>query len=103
MTLRQCEIHGAGPRPPFDPELEAVLAVIGDQIPEVTLETIEVLRQAPAPGTVTDGDLAAAGLVRRDVTIRGYENVELVASVIARRDKSGVGPGIYHTHGGGMI
>lgn len=90
-------------RLPFDPELEAILATVGDQIPNVTLETIEELRRAPAPGVVTDDQLAAAGLVRRDVTIPGYEGVELLTSVISRKDKSGIGPGIYHTHGGGMI
>ncbi|WP_242657060.1 alpha/beta hydrolase fold domain-containing protein [Mycobacterium talmoniae] len=77
--------------------------MIGDQIPEVTAETIGELRKAPAPGIVTDAELAAAGLARRDVTIRGYQGAELVASVVARTDKSGVGPGIYHAHGGGMI
>ncbi|GAB1811954.1 alpha/beta hydrolase [Mycobacterium sp. MUNTM1] len=103
MPINESATHGLGPRPSFDPELEAVLAVIGDEIPEVTLETIGELRKAPAPGIVTDDELAAAGLVRCDVTIRGYEGAELVASVITRADKSGFGPGIYHTHGGGMI
>ncbi|BBZ10053.1 alpha/beta hydrolase fold domain-containing protein [Mycobacterium branderi] len=96
-------MRGLGPRPPFDPELQTVLAAIGDQIPEATLETIAELRNAQPPGIITDDELTAAGLVRRDVTIRGYEGAELVASVIARTDKSDVGPGIYHIHGGGMI
>lgn len=87
----------------FDPELDAILSAIGDQIPDVTLQTIDELRKAPAPGIVTDDQLAAVGLVRKDVTIPGYEQAELVVSVIRRADKSGVGPGIYHTHGGGMI
>ncbi|MCV7335920.1 alpha/beta hydrolase [Mycolicibacterium senegalense] len=96
-------MHGPIARLPFDPELEAILAAVSDQIPDVTLDTIDELRRAPAPGQVTDGELAAAGLVRRDVMIEGYQGAELVCSIIARRDKSGVGPGIYHTHGGGMI
>jgi acetyl esterase/lipase len=96
-------MHSPTARLPFDPELEAILAAVSDQIPNVTLETIEELRKAPAPGIVTDDELAVAGLVRRDVTIQGYEGAELVASVITRADKSVVGPGIYHTHGGGMI
>lgn len=93
----------AAARPPFDPELEAVLAVIGDQIPDVTLETIDELRNAPTPGTVTDDDLTAAGITHRDITVDGYGGVGLVASVLARADRSEVGPGIYHIHGGGMI
>ena len=96
-------MYSSSLRPPFDPEMHAVLAEIGDQIPTVTAETIAELREAPLPGVVTDDDLTAAGLLRREVTVAGYEGVDLVASVIARRDKSGVGPGIYHTHGGGMI
>ncbi|OBI41690.1 alpha/beta hydrolase fold domain-containing protein [Mycobacterium colombiense] len=96
-------MHSLASAPPFDPELGAVLAVLVDQIPTVTRETIGELRAAPFPGVVTDDDLAGVGLVRRDVTIRGYEGAELVASIITRTDRSGVGPGIYHTHGGGMI
>ncbi|WP_242657061.1 alpha/beta hydrolase [Mycobacterium talmoniae] len=87
----------------FDPELEAVLDMIADQIPTVTSETITELREAPLPGVVTDDDLTAAGVTRREITVQGYEGVDLVASVIARADKSGVGPGIYHVHGGGMV
>jgi acetyl esterase/lipase len=52
---------------------------------------------------VTDDDLTAAGLTRREVVVQGYQGVDLVASVIARSDKSTIGPGIYHVHGGGMI
>lgn len=96
-------MHSRVTRLPFDPELEVILAAVRDQIPNVTLETIPELRRAQAAGVVTDADLAAAGLVRRDVTIAGYQGAELIASVISRADRSGIGPGIYHTHGGGMI
>jgi acetyl esterase/lipase len=96
-------MHSLGLRPLFDPELEEILAALGDQIPTVTAETIAELREAPLPGVVTDDDLTAAGLTRREVVIPGYEGVDLVASVIARTDTSGTGPGIYHVHGGGMI
>ncbi|MGW4125854.1 alpha/beta hydrolase [Nocardia sp. NPDC004711] len=91
------------PRPPFDPELAAWLAVLGDQIPTITPELIPVMRDAPQPVDVSDDPLTAVGVSRRDVKIQGHEGAELIASVIARDDHTGVGPGIYHIHGGGMI
>jgi acetyl esterase/lipase len=96
-------MHRRASYPPFDAELEAILAAIGDQIPTVTRDTIAELRAAPLPGVITDVELTAAGLTRREITVAGYEGVDLIASVIARADKSGIGPGIYHVHGGGMI
>jgi acetyl esterase/lipase len=92
-------------RPPFDPELEAVLALLADQMPPtITPEMIPLLRQGPAPweGSIDDL-LAEAGIERRDVTIPGYEGDEIEVSVLRRVGRTGVGPGIYHTHGGGMI
>ncbi|MFZ3561451.1 MULTISPECIES: alpha/beta hydrolase [unclassified Streptomyces] len=91
------------PRPPFDPELEAVLAVLADQFPPtVTAEMIPELRKA-ATLQATDDMLDAAGVTRRDVTVPGYLGGDITVSVIARADHQGLGPGIYHTHGGGMI
>ena len=91
------------PCPPFDPELDAILAMLADQIPTVTAETIDELRAAPLPGIPTDEELAAASVSRREITIPGYEGADLIATVLARTDKTDVGPGIYHVHGGGMI
>ncbi|TRV74373.1 alpha/beta hydrolase [Streptomyces sp. 130] len=91
------------PRPPFDPELEAVLAVLADQIPPtLTAEMIPDMRRS-SPAEVTDEVLEADGLTRRDVAIPGYRGDEITVSVIAREDHQGLGPGIYHTHGGGMV
>lgn len=90
-------------RLPFDPELEQIFAMVGDQIPTVTADTIGELRRAPLPGVITDDQLTAAGLTRREITVPGYQGVDLVASVIAPADRSVAGPGIYHIHGGGMI
>lgn len=90
-------------RPPFDPELDAVLALAGERIPTVTPDLIQTLRETPLPIDVSEEPLRAAGLTRRETTVRGYEGVELAASVIARADHTGTGPGIYHVHGGGMI
>ncbi|MFF8772197.1 alpha/beta hydrolase [Kitasatospora sp. NPDC015120] len=91
------------PRPAFDPELEAVLAALGDRIPPtMTAEMIPHMRRA-SPSEVTDDMLRAAGLTRRDVTVPGHLGDDITVSVIAREDHQGLGPGIYHTHGGGMV
>lgn len=89
-------------RPPFDPELDAVLTAASDQIPVATPETIAALRTMELPA-VSDDALAAAGVTRREISVPGYEGAELVATVLARSDHSGTGPGIYNIHGGGMI
>jgi len=91
-------------RPPFDPELEAVLAVLGDQLPpSITPEMIPLLRQASPVAVDVDDVLAEAGVTRRDVTIPGHEGADIPVTVLARADHTGRGPGIFHTHGGGMI
>jgi len=91
------------PRPPFDPELEAVLAALADQFPSsMTAEMIPRLRESDVQ-TLTDEQLAANDLTRRDVTIPGFRGDDILVSVIARRDHRGTGPGIYNTHGGGMV
>lgn len=92
------------PRPPFDPELDAAYAVFSEQIPLVM--TIEMAVAGREPGVYVDVSeqlLAEAGVTRREITVPGYEGAELVASVFARADHTGEGPGIYHVHGGGVI
>ena len=92
-------------RPPFDPELEAALALVGDQLPPTfTTEMIPALRQTPWAG---DDEILALlderGFGWRDVTIAGHDGDEIVVTVIAKKDRTGTGPGFFHTHGGGMI
>lgn len=92
-------------RPPFDAELEAVLTLLGEQLPpSITPEMIPLLRQGPSPMELSVDDvLAEVGVERRDVTIPGYDGGEITVSVLRREGHSGIGPGVYHTHGGGMI
>lgn len=92
-------------RPPFDPELEAALTLLAEQMPvTLTPEMIPLLRQSmPGLEVSVDDALTAAGVERRDVTIPGHEGDEIQLSVLRRQGSTGVGPGIYHTHGGGMI
>ena len=92
-------------RPPFDPELEAALALVGDQLPStLTPEMIALMRQSPVSGEEEIfAVLAERGFTRRDVTIAGHGGDEIVVSVVEKEGRTGTGPGFFHTHGGGMI
>ncbi|WP_102193689.1 alpha/beta hydrolase fold domain-containing protein [Microbacterium aurantiacum] len=93
-------------RPPFDPELEAALALVLEQMPPtLTAEMIPLMRQ----GMILTGEdetfrlLSERGFVWRDVTIAGHEGDDIIVSVIEKEGRVGTGPGFFHTHGGGMI
>ncbi|WP_435748588.1 alpha/beta hydrolase [Microbacterium sp. PMB16] len=92
-------------RPPFDPELEAALVLIADQMPTTfTTEMIPLMRQAPTGGEdQIFAVLDERGFTRRDVTIAGHGGDAIVVSVIEKEGRTGTGPGFFHTHGGGMI
>ena len=92
-------------RPPFDPELEAALALVGDQLPStLTPEMIPLMRQSPVSGEEEIfAVLAERGFTRRDVTIAAHGGDEIVVSVVEKEGRTGTGPGFFHTHGGGMI
>ncbi|GLU88219.1 alpha/beta hydrolase [Agromyces sp. NBRC 114283] len=94
-------------RPPFDPELEAALTVLGDQLPStITPEFIPVMRQGQSGPVVFDQLaplLAQYELETREVIIPGHGGDEIAVSIVSRRGRTGTGPGIFHTHGGGMI
>lgn len=90
-------------RPPFDPELEAALSALAGAIPPtITPEMIAPMRQAPML-SVTEEILLEAGIEARDVTIAGHEGADIIVTVLQAIGRTGTGPGIYHTHGGGMI
>lgn len=92
------------PRPPFDPELEAILTSATDELPPtLTAEMIPLLREANPVEVPPEQVLAGTGIIRRDVTIKGFEGAEIVVSVLQREGRTGSGPGIYYTHGGGMV
>lgn len=92
-------------RPPFDPELAPMLEVISATMPPtLTAEMIPAMRAGGIPGMPTPQEqMAELDLESRDVAITGYEGDEIVVSVIQARGRTGTGPGIFHTHGGGMI
>ncbi|MER5476820.1 alpha/beta hydrolase [Streptomyces sp. NPDC002734] len=87
-------------RPPYDPELSALLA--NSPLPSaITTEMIEPLRAAPFTAPIEEV-LATRALDHRVVAVPGSDG-ELTASVFTPRDKAAAAPGIYFLHGGGMI
>jgi acetyl esterase/lipase len=90
-------------RPPFDPELAAALELVSQQTPPTfTIEMLPALREG-MNGAEVLALLEQRDIQTRDVTIAGHDGGEIVLSIIERRGRTGTGPGIFHTHGGGMI
>ncbi len=90
-------------RPPYDAELAAALAAISEQMPPtITPDMIEIMRAAPITAPV-ETVLEGRNISHREVTVAGHEGADITLSVFARDDHDAAGPGIYHTHGGGMI
>lgn len=92
-------------RPPFDPELEAVLTVLADQLPSITPELIPTMREATAAMIAVNIDelIEDRPLRYETATVPGYLGDPIEVTVVRRTDHAGTGPGIYHIHGGGMI
>ena len=90
-------------RPPYDAELAAALTVISEQMPPtITPDMIEIMRTAPITEPV-ETVLEGRSISHREVTVPGHEGADITLSVFARDGRDAAGPGIYHTHGGGMI
>lgn len=88
--------------PPFDVELGAVLAILGEMMPStLTPEMIGPMRAA-APASVIAQQLEGRGVVHEERSIP-VEDGEITVSIFAKADHVAGGPGIFHTHGGGMI
>jgi len=89
-------------RPPYDAELAAALALVNDQLPStITPDMIEAMRSAPVTAPIEEV-LEGRNISHREVTIPGYKGFGITVSIFARNGHES-GPGIYHTHGGGMI
>ena len=90
-------------RPPYDAELEAALAILADQLPStITPDMIAAMRGVPVTAPIEEL-LKGRNISHREVTVPGYQDHALTLSIFAREGHTGSGPGIYHTHGGGMI
>ncbi|CAN5170245.1 alpha/beta hydrolase [soil metagenome] len=93
------------PAPPFDVELGAVLAAVGETLPStLTPELIGPMRQGGL-GAPPVEELIGDRPIRHEVrTVPGSAGApDITLSIFTRTDHVAGGPGIYHTHGGGMI
>jgi acetyl esterase/lipase len=92
--------------PPFDPELGAALAAVAERIPpSLTPADIQTQRQRMAEVRLSDDDLRRGGTVRfEERTVPGPAGAPAISVLICRPERIGApAPGVYHTHGGGMI
>lgn len=90
--------------PPFDVELSAVLASLGDEIiSTVTPDMLLAMRESQLSLSVEEviGDRP---ILHTQHTVPGPDGQpDIVLSVFRRSDHVDGGPGFYHIHGGGMI
>lgn len=93
------------PAPPFDVELAAVLAAVGEMLPPtLTPEMIGPMRQGTLLATPIDELIGDRPIRHEERSIPGPEGApDMTVSIFSRTDHSPGGPGIFHTHGGGMI
>jgi acetyl esterase/lipase len=92
--------------PPFDPELAAALAVLGDVFPRgFTLDDIPALRQNPEMQPQSDEELRRGGAFEiTERRVPGLEGAPEITMLICRpaRVPAPVAA-VYHMHSGGMI
>jgi acetyl esterase/lipase len=93
------------PCPPFDVELGAVLAALGEMLPPtLTPEMIAPMRQGGLLATPIDELIGDRPIRHEERTVPGPEGApDITLSIFTRTDHAPGGPGIFHTHGGGMI
>lgn len=91
-------------RPPFDPELAGVLPLLEGLVPKnVTLEDVTRLRELTTSPPIAD-QLKGRPITHSERTIPGPGGApNLTVSIFQRDDHVADGPGIYHTHGGGLM
>jgi acetyl esterase/lipase len=92
--------------PPFDPELSAALRELADEIPgSVTPDLIPVLRAKPSAFALSDDELRRGRPIEfTERSIPGPEAAPELSVLVCRPARLRIpAPGIYHTHGGGMV
>jgi acetyl esterase/lipase len=90
-------------RPPFDPELEAMLVANPEAYPTTVTPDMIPFLKVPIPPELTAALVEQFDLEIRDVEIEGYEGARIVVSIFTVKGRTGTGPGFYHVHGGGMF
>src|SRR3954470_14067167 len=102
MTIAHGTTH-----PPFDPELEAALGLIQEELPaSMTADQIPRLRASLSANPLIEPTLEMLR-ERVDVeerTVPGPAGAPDISLIILRpRGVQTAVPGVYHTHGGGMV
>ena len=88
--------------PLYDPELAALLDA--DPTVDRTSFTADTMITRRADSDTPIEELCEPReLVHSEVTIPSLDGHDVVVSIIKRRDHAGTGPGILHTHSGGMV
>lgn len=92
------------PRPPFDVELQAALALLGnDLLSTITPDMLPELRTAQSSPPIEEV-LHGRAVVHSELTIPGPTGApDVIISVYKRDDHVDGGPGVFHIHGGGMM
>ncbi|GAB3487106.1 hypothetical protein GCM10027440_32500 [Nocardiopsis coralliicola] len=92
-------------RPPFDAELVPVLEAALKNYARFTPESLHIIRQSPKAFGMAEPDLTAGGSVTlEERQVPGPAGEPDVTVLILRpRNAAAPLPGIYHTHGGGMV
>ncbi|MER6345289.1 alpha/beta hydrolase [Streptomyces sp. NPDC001595] len=95
-----------GPPPPFDPELVPALESLAQSMPPAILpEMIPALRDFMAAAAPSDEDLRREGAIEfEERRVPGPAGAPEISLLICRpAESAGPRPGVYFTHGGGMI
>lgn len=96
----------APPRPPYDAELAATLPAVNEVLPSsITPDQLDRVRETVAEAFLPiDEVIGGRAIVYEDRTVPGPEGEpDITVTVLRPRKAVRDAPGIYHTHGGGMI
>lgn len=91
------------PRPDFDPELRAGLAVVGGMFPPtITPDLLDFMRTSYASPPI-EPVLQERGIERTDETIPGAGGAPIELSVLRSRQATGPRPVVLYAHSGGLM
>jgi acetyl esterase/lipase len=97
-------VNSRYPAPPFDAELQPVLAQMGETIPSsMDLQRLLQVRSTPRP-TRAQALVASGDLLREDRCVPGLgDDPEIELSVFKKPAHVPGSPVVYYIHGGGMV
>lgn len=91
------------PRPDFDPELKAGLAIVGGMFPPtITPDLLAFMRRSYASLPIAD-TLRRRRIERRDEVVSGHGGDPIGVSVLRSLDAAGPRPGVLFIHSGGLM